>query len=386
MQPAHKVEAPNWDRGAVVTSTTADRTHRHDGVTLAAIAARLAALKGYHFAGEYDPADRPPGRVYFVPGATVVGIAAANALGVRTEDDLFGGVVPHPCVATKAITHPLAEPDAAAPEGWSAGFARRVRPVVLPGFTAFTLADARTAGRRLLQRGPVRLKPPRSAGWRDQVVVAAAGELEAALDGLDPGELSQHGLVLERNLDDVTTYSVGEVRLDGLTVTYCGTQQATRDNAGATVYGGSDLLVVRGGYGALLGLGPAPAWRRAVALARVYDAATAEFAGFFASRRNYDVARGRDAHGRWRCGVLEPSWRIGGASGPEVAALEAFRADAALTAVRAWCVERYGPDLEPPAGAVVHYHGIDERLGPLLKYTLREPYVPPRGGRRNSRR
>jgi hypothetical protein len=378
MHPAHKVEPPNRDRGAVVTHTAAARTHRHDAVTLAAIAARLAALKGYRFAGEYDPAGRPPGRVYFVPGATLVGVAAANALGVRTEDDLFGGVVPHPCAATKVITHPLVEPDAAAPEGWSHGFARRVRPVVLPGFTAFTPHDARTAGLRLLERGPVRLKQPRSAGGRDQVVVAAPGELEVALDGLDPSDLSRHGLVLERNLDGVTTYSVGQVRLDGLTVTYCGTQRATPDNAGATVYGGSDLLVVRGDYGALLGVGPAPAFRRAVALARAYDAATEEFAGFFASRRNYDVARGRDAHGRWRWGVLEPSWRLGGASGPEVAALEAFRADAALTAVRAWCVEGYGPDLEPPPRAVVHYHGVDPRLGPLLKYTLTEPYVPPR--------
>src|SRR5437764_1318357 len=83
---------------------------------------------------------------------------------------------------------------------------------------------------------------PRGEGWRGQVVVAAPGELEAALDDLDPSDLSQQGLVLERNLDDVTTYSVGQVRLDGLTVTYCGTQRATPDNAGATVYGGSDLL------------------------------------------------------------------------------------------------------------------------------------------------
>jgi hypothetical protein len=53
-----------------VTYAAADRAHHHDGVTQAALAARLAALQGYHFAGEYDPADRPRGRVYFVPGAT----------------------------------------------------------------------------------------------------------------------------------------------------------------------------------------------------------------------------------------------------------------------------------------------------------------------------
>src|SRR5262249_49357767 len=168
MHPAHEVEPPNRDRGAVVTSAAADRAHRHDGVTLAARAARLAALKGYHFAGEYDPADRPSGRVYFVPRATMVGVAAANALGVRTEDDLFGGVVPHPFVATKAVTHPLVEPDADAPEGWSHAFARRVRDVVLPGFTAFTRCDAGRAGARLVDLGPVRLKPARGSGWRGQ--------------------------------------------------------------------------------------------------------------------------------------------------------------------------------------------------------------------------
>lgn len=378
MHSAHKIEPPNSARGAVVTYGTADRAHRHDGVTHAAIATRLAALKGYHFAGEFGSVDRPAGHLYFVPRVTMVGVAAASALGVRTEDDLFGGVVPYPFVATKAITHPLVEPNAAAPEGWSHEFAHHVRSVVLPGFTAFTLQDAGKAGLSLLESGPVRLKPPGSAGWRDQVVVAAPAELDAALDELDPSELSQHGLTLERDLEDVTTYSVGQVRLDGLTVTYYGTQRATPDNAGATVYGGSNLLVVRGDYDALLGLRPASAFRLAIAQARVYDAATAEFAGFFASRRNYDVAQGRDARGRWCCGVLEPSWRIGGASGPEVAALEAFRANAALTVVRAWCAESYGPDLEPPPGAVVHYHGVDERLGPLIKYTVTEPYVPPR--------
>lgn len=385
MHPTDKVEVAHRNCGAVVTYPAADRAQRHDTVTHAAIAARLAAFKGYRFAGIFDPADRPWARVYYVPSATVVG-AAAGALGMRSEEDLFGGVVPHPFVATKVITHPVVAPDAAAPEGWSHAFARRVRSVVLPGFTAFTLQDARTAGLRLLQRGPVRLKQPRSAGWRDQVVVASPREFETALDELDQSELCLHGLVVERNLDEVTTYSVGQVRLEGLMVTYCGTQRATLDNAGTTVYGGSDLVVVRGDYDALLGLGPAHALCLAIAKARLYDAATEEFAGFFASRRNYDVAHGRDAHGRRHCGVLEASWRIGGASGPEVAALEAFRADAELTAVRAWCVESYGPDLEPPPGAVVHYHDVDERLGPLLKYTLTEPHVPPRGDRGNRRR
>ena len=59
-------------------------------------------------------------------------------------------------------------------------------------------------------------------------------------------------------------------------------------------------------------------------MARAYhEAALTCFAGMLASRSNYDVAEGRDATGRQCVGVLEQSWRLGGASGAEVAALEA---------------------------------------------------------------
>ena len=71
--------------------------------------------------------------------------------------------------------------------------------------------------------------------------------------------------------------------------------------------------------------------------------------------------------------MLEQSWRIGGASGPEVAALEAFRADSRLSAVRARSTELYGEQATPPRGAIVHFHGVDPVAGPLVKYTMVEP-------------
>ena len=99
--------------------------------------------------------------------------------------------------------------------------------------------------------------------------------------------------------------------------------------------------------------------RIAVEQALVYDsAATACFPGFFASRINYDVVQGNDAEGHWHSGVLEQSWRAGGATGAEIAALEAFKADPACRVVRASCIEIYGPSDEPPPGAVVYFRGI----------------------------
>ena len=127
-------------RGAVVQYI--DRSSRapakHESVTRMLLAQKLAALKGYDFAGEYDPASHYAGPLYFVPNDTLTGSELAQKVGIRDHHDLFGGVVPYPFAATKTITHPLVSPDAFAPEGWSHDFARTVRDVVLFGFSAFT--------------------------------------------------------------------------------------------------------------------------------------------------------------------------------------------------------------------------------------------------------
>lgn len=348
-------------------------SHRHEWITRTGIARRLAALKGYEFAGEYVRSRHGSGPAYLVPGDALVGAEAAEEFGIRDEHDLFGGVVPHAFVATKSITHPLVGPQAFAPRGWSHRFGHQVRDAVHRGFSAFTLDDAYVAGARLLERGPLRIKPVRATGGRGQKVVADAGALQAALDGIDAMDLPDFGLVLEEDLSDVVTYSVGQVRVADLVATYHGTQRLTANNAGETVYGGSTLFVVRGGFETLLEGTMPEEIRLAVAQARAYDGAATEcFPGLIASRRNYDVAVGTDIGGRRRSGVLEQSWRAGGASTAEVAALEAFRAEPALQAVRASSIEIYGNGEDPPPQADVYFRGNDERDGFMTKYALVE--------------
>jgi hypothetical protein len=221
----------------------------------------------------------------------------------------------------------------------------------------------------------VRLKPVRETGGLGQTVVEDAAALDCALTALDPAEVSRDGVVLEENLSEVTTFSVGHVRVADLVATYYGTQRLTPDPSGAAVYGGSDLVIVRGGFDVLLALDLPMAARRAIGQARAYDmAAWSAFPGMILSRRNYDVAQGLDAQQRQRrSGVLEQSWRMGGASGAEIAALEAFRADCGLSAVRASTVEIYG-DSDPPPHATVYFRGIDDEVGPMTKYAVVEPY------------
>jgi hypothetical protein len=76
--------------------------------------------------------------------------------------------------------------------------------------------------------------------------------------------------------------------------------------------------------------------------------------------------------------VLEQSWRLGGASGAEIGALEAFQGDPSLQSVRAVSREIYGEGARPPAGAAVYFHGIDPRVGALTKFTVVDAYADTR--------
>jgi hypothetical protein len=363
-------DEPHRKQGVVAISVDPIRASRHDRATHLWLARRLARLQGLEFLGEYDPARHAPGRFYLVPTGTVVGTDRARQLGIVCETDFLGGVVPESFVATKAITHPLLTPTARAPRGWSAEFGERVRDAVLPGFTVFSAGDARRAGVRLLEQGPVRIKSVRADAGRGQWTATDVAELERVLDAIagDDGELATHGLVLEEHLEDVSTYSVGQVQVGGLVASYYGTQRLTPDNQGAQVYGGTDLIAVEGRFERLLGLGLPIEIELAISQARTYDAATACYPGLLASRRNYDVARGRDARGRCRSGVLEQSWRIGGASSAEVVALEELYSERRPGMVRASSVEVYGRNAEPPPGATILYSGDDADTGPLTKY------------------
>ncbi len=362
-------------RRVVLTHANRPNEPQHERVVHAALAERLAALLGLTYGGDYDPTRRYEAQPYLVPSGTVVGLREAQALGLCGEADLFGGVVPQAFVETKAITHPLIRPDAAAPVGWSRDFSTQVKGSVLAGYSVFSLEDARDAGRRLLHEGSVRIKPVRATGGRGQQRVDDSDALDQALFALDEQELAEYGLVLEAHLEHVTTFSVGQVRVGGRLASYYGTQRLTEDNAGNEVYGGSDLVVVDGDFEALLALDLTETTRLAVSQAQVYDeAASACYRNFFASRRNYDIAKGIDGRGQPRSGVLEQSWRIGGASSAEIAALELFRQGTGARVVRASSLEIYGRERPAPAGATILYQGQDEEVGFVTKCVVVEQY------------
>ncbi len=322
----------------------------HQQSLLEADARTIAKLKNYEFDGYYPVGNRPAISTFFVPDQTLLLEEAVN-LGIRDSDDLYGGVVPHPFTKTKAISHQLLDDRANRPKGWSTIFAERIRDVVLPGYTAFDVRDARLATERMLQHGAaIRAKKPLSSGGRGQIVVRDFETLDRFLADFTRDEIATYGIVLEENLQLPQTLSVGRVNLHDVTITYHGKQRRTKDNEGRTVYGGTDLVCVRGDWAALEILPKAEKVRKAVEQAKLYDSAMSAYAGFIASRRNYDVGQGMDVHGVWRSGVFESSWRAGGASPAELLAMTRFLDDPDLQVAEVSHVEKFGDISEPPRG------------------------------------
>ncbi|RRV04184.1 DUF3182 family protein [Pseudomonas sp. v388] len=366
--------------GAVKAEVVLLPTHKklatHELAVHEALGRKIASLLGARFGGLYDSTvhDGKGRTLYFVPSDTLIGHPQHRHLDIQSADDLFGGLIAEPFMATKAISHPLLDNATARPAGWSDEFHRQTADAVLAGFSVFNHADALEAGKRLLVNGPIRIKPVLATAGRGQLEVTSEAQLAAAIEAQDSQDVNQWGLVLEENLQQVVTYSVGQISIAGLLASYYGTQSLTRDNQGESVYGGSSLRVVRGGFDALLALELDDPVRHSIKQAMAYDrAASSCFQGLVASRRNYDIAMGVDAHGQSRSGVLEQSWRIGGASAAEIEALLAFADAPALQRIDASTHEVYG-ETTLPRGAEVLFEGDDPQVGFITKYTQVEPY------------
>jgi len=260
-------------------------------------------------------------------------------------------------VKTKSIGHPLIGDDAERPDGWSITFAERVRDVVLRGYSAFCARDAREAAVRMLRRGEVRVKQPLATGGRGQSLVTAIDEVDALLEKLPENEIANYGVVIERNLRHVTYPKVSVTsRSMTSTVGYFGTQQRTMNANWQSVYGGSNLLCVRGGWEMVGRLAIPDGLRLAVTQARTYDEATSAYPGFVASRRNYDVGEGIDVEGDGRG---REYWKLhgvlAGRAVPRVIALTAFKKDPSLHVIDVSHIEEFGQNRRAPGRGNRHF-------------------------------
>ncbi|TIQ37046.1 MAG: DUF3182 family protein [Mesorhizobium sp.] len=358
-------------KGVVVEFRTpaCEPIHAHERSVIGSVARAIARLKGFAFREDLFGIGEGAGSLYFVPDDSLLTVDAAR-LGIRGPEHLYGGVVPWPFVRTKAITHPLVDEAADRPNEWCKRFSEATCKAVLPGYTVFSRADASRAADRLLRRGRIRLKPPLLSRGSGQLVATTPHHFERLMERFSSSDLEACGLVLEADLRGVVTSSIGVTEIDGIIVGYYGTQTTTLDNRGQAVYGASHLTVMRGGWPALENSNHPSTLKLAIEQAKAYDAAMVTYPGFLASRRNYDVGQGIDSSGAWRSGVLEASWRVGGSSTAELAALELMSKDAKVEVVRASAIKEFGTDCRPPRTAEIHFQGDDPEEGLITRYTV----------------
>lgn len=226
----------------------------HERVTHAWVCdeiARLLGARGTRHASNGAVSEHAvPETVFHVPDETLTS-EQAHGLGIDDAADLLGGIVPHAFLATKVIGHPLIADHAVSIVGWNQALATALIPATLAGYTVFSRIDALRALETLLPEGGVRLKLPTGVGGNGQWRIADAAQLTQVLDSLPQAYLGTHGAVLESNILQPVTHSVGELCVAGVQIAYYGTQCSVRNAQGEEVYGGSSLHVYRGSLEAL---------------------------------------------------------------------------------------------------------------------------------------
>lgn len=358
-------------RPVAVLANSSSSTASHDVQSLVSLAQRIAALLDVPFAG-LQPAGAGHGH-YWVPQSTLLQ-SEAETLGIASADDFFGGLVPFAFMKGKTVVHSRRPGAASAPAGWCDDLGERITTCTLPGYSAFSRDDADAAARDLLAHGPVRFKPGDGIGGARQVVVPDEEALHAPLRDHPFSDWLEHGVVIERNLVEVRTHSVGTARIGGIEIAYHGWQRGIR-HRGHEVYAGSDLHVIRGSLADLRTVKMKDVEQNVIGHACEFDRAVSTcYPALCASRRNYDIAVGTGHDGVALAGVLDQSWRIGGATPAELAAMEYFRSRPDVTAIAASCFESYEA-VDVPADAVVHYMAAAQSPveGPLLKFSLIRP-------------
>ena len=335
----------------------------HTVASAEALATRLCALTDRQLLPTQQSFDEK-GETFFIP---TFALAREDGNPEMTVDRFYGGIVHRGFMATKLVTHPHWHDHDNLPEGWTGHFAACMQDCVLAGFSVFSHRHALDAATTLLKKHKVRFKNPFASGGEDQNVIDTVRSLDDFLATVSEADIAK-GLVLEEDVENSTTYSVGQIQLENHVATYLGRQYTSRDKAGNEFYAGSRLRVVRGGWDALLQLLQSPTAGKVVENARRYDEAAREHLGLVASRRNYDVLVGPITENGVRCGVLEQSWRVGGASPAELLAMEKLMQDESVTAVQAVLYESRDEAPTFREDDFIVYSGEDDRGQPLHKY------------------
>jgi hypothetical protein len=322
------------------------------------IGERMASLLG----GKVCSIEDSENDRYFLPHAALTK-SASEPMGIRTEDDLFGGVVEVASHRDKAILHPRVPGYEQNCIWHSSKFADLVSGAVLPGFSVFSTADAHKALRRLQAEGyTVRGKDPTRDGSGGQWAIKDEAHLSSIMASLPQKQILDHGFVLESNLETLETLSIGQIYFNGKFYSYYGNQESTTSPKGNQTYGGTTLTMMRGPFEDLARFIDDPHLSRAVEQAKTVYRAYSVYDPLI-SRANFDVVQGQTSNHEFLSGVVDQSLRIGGATPAEIMAIEALQRDPSIEQVTAEVKIRWNPEhpLSLSNGEVVFFDHARKR-------------------------
>lgn len=283
--------------------------------------------------------------VYTVPAVTL-DPSRAKSFVAKTVDDFYGTKVEYLGHVGKAILHPVF--GKAVPSFYSSKFAQVVTDYTLPGYSVFTPEAAIEAYRQFPCR-ETRVKLTNESDGLGQFTVKSEMELTKILKDLDPKMIKTEGLVLEPNLRDATTISVGYIILGSLPYSFIAHQKNDIAEDGRNRYLGARVLICKGG---LRGLNLLPSLnseeREAVAKADGFN----EAYGYFnpvASRLSFDCLFGQTENGESLSGITDITARLGGTCPALVLAVNKLKIAPTGSVVLADVNLNYNPDGPKPS-------------------------------------
>lgn len=283
----------------------------------------------------------------------------ARILGAENTDDFYGLAVEDLNVVGKSILHPSVS--RRHPAFHREQFAMHVLGQTLPGITGFSkeeilmgydtgYADALDEALDYGEYG-LRMKLPNESDGVGQFTVYSKADVASILEGIDDRDIREQGLVLEADVRNPETISVGFAKIGQEQLSFIARQKDARvwvDHNGRKVeqnrYGGAHVVVANGPLQLLLQATEVSSHdRAAVEKALVFQEAYQRTYDPLASRLSFDVIFGEGKTGKSLSGISDITGRLGGTCPALMRAAEEFQRDPSVQMVATEVSLNYTP-------------------------------------------
>lgn len=253
-------------------------------------------------------------KTYVVPGATLTS-GQADQLLIAAENDFYGTAAPTMDHVGKSILHrSMSE---RYPGFYSPEFAQEAESMglVLPGYTGFAKEEIQQAfmcvdSRPLLYR----LKVPNESDGNGQYRINDTEHLVSLLSQIDAESIAQHGMVIEPDLRNKSTVSVGHFALGDDSYSFVANQTGEMIDGRDVYLGGNDIIVARGELQNLMDMLHQLGDERfeSVAKGKAFFQLYAKHYPLLSSRMSVDVLSGSHPDFGQISGVTDITGRLGG--------------------------------------------------------------------------